>query len=518
MCQRIERSMGKRRWSTRSVVSTAGALMIALQGCQDALAGAGPLQEQKIDPPLLERLDASGRTPVAILLRSQLLLGPGKSEDFASRNQTRTRSSLRAEVVETLKRAAAREQPALLDALGQPEGARGVWIANAVFASLTAQEIRTASDLESVRYVYAMPRAPVDYGQPGRVSTVVQPEPRTPFTAQGKRVPWNVEEIGASRVWNELGVTGEGVVVAMIDNGTNYTHPDLVANVWTNPNEVANNGVDDDGNGLIDDYYGFNFRQGLAEVQLNPAGGNGAGHGTWTAGIVLGDGSGGTVTGVAPRARLMIAQVGGDTYAMSRALQYALEEGADVATMSFSIPNLGNVRGLWRLMVDHAAAAGLVQVSGAGNFQQSAPTGVQQRIPEGIPSVISVGGVDQNLQLVPFSSLGPVSWTSVKFYEDHPSLTKPDVAAFPGPEYPLIRAEGAGYLDPNTRRGNSFSGPHAAGVAALMLSANPELPAWEVMEIMKATARDLPPSGHDNQTGAGLIDAFVAVEAAMNRR
>jgi len=492
--------------------------VFCLSGCQDALASAGSAQEQKIDAPLRDRLDSTDRLPVAILLRSQLLLGAGQLEDYISRNAGRARSSLRTEVIGALKAAAADEQPALLEALGNPESARGTWVANTIFVDLTGEEIRRASDLELVRYIYLMPRSAADYDAPGLVETVIQPQPRGPFSAEGLRIPWNLDAIEADRVWDELGVTGDGVVVAMIDNGTNYTHPDLVSNVWTNPDEVANNGVDDDANGLIDDYYGFDFRQGLAEVQMNPASGNGAGHGTWTAGIVLGDGSGGTVTGIAPRARLMITIVGGDTYAMSRALQYALEEGADVATMSFSIPNLGNIRGLWRLMADHAVAAGLVQVSGAGNFQQSAPVGVQQRIPEGIPSVISVGGVDQAQELVQFSSLGPVSWTSVEFYGDHASLTKPDVAAFPGPEYPLIRAEGEGYLDPNTRRGNSFSGPHATGVAALMLSANPELPAWEVLEIMKATARDLPPAGLDNETGAGLIDAFEAVREAMARR
>ncbi len=494
-------------------------LVIALVACDSASAGTDiPPQEQKIDPPLLAQLDTSERLPVAILLESQLLLGPDRLNEFAAQNDGRRRSELRTEVIETLKAAAEAEQNSLLDALESPEGARRLWIANAVFVSLTPEQVQIAASQDLVRYIYLMPQAPPSYDNPGTVSTVLPPSAQSPFSTEGKQIPWNVQRIGASQVWDDFGVTGEGVVVTMIDNGTNYTQPDLVSNVWTNPNEVANNGVDDDENGLIDDYYGFDFNRGLAEVQLNPARGNGAGHGTWTTGIVLGDGTGGTVTGVAPRARFMAAMVGGNTYSIGRALEYALEEGSDIASMSFSLPGLGNVRGLWRLMADHSTAAGLVLVSGAGNFQQSAPAGVQQRIPEGIPSVISVGGVDQNLDLAPFSSLGPVSWSSVAFYGDHESLIKPDVVAFPGPEYPIIRAEGAGYLDPNTRRGNSFSGPHAAGVAALMLSANPELPAWQVRRIMVETARDLPPEGRDNRTGAGLIDAFAAVQEALARR
>jgi subtilisin family serine protease len=445
--------------------------LITLAACQEAVAAADAqvVQEQKIDAPLLAQLGASGVLPVAILLKSQFLLGPDGLKDFASQNGSRARSELRIEVVRTLKQAASTEQAAVLEALGSPAAARGLWIANAIFVSLSAEDIRAASAHELVRYIYSMRRAAPSYDDPGTVSTVLTPAPRPSFSVEDKRIPWNVESIGASGVWDEFAVTGEGVVVAMIDNGTNYTHPDLTSNMWTNPDEVANNGVDEDANGLIDDYYGFDFYRGLAEVQLNPALGGSAGHGT------------------------------------------------DVSTMSFSLPDLENIRGLWRLMADHSVAAGLVMVSGAGNFQQSAPMGMQQRIPEGIPSVISVGGVDQALQLVPFSSLGPVSWTSVAFYGDHATLTKPDVAAFPGPEYPLITAEGSGYLDPNTRRGNSFSGPHATGVAALILSANPELPAWQVKEIMEQTARDLSPDGKDDRTGAGLIDAVAAVREALAR-
>ena len=493
--------------------------LMALAGCQNAAAVASQRSPaDKIDPPLLERLESSGSVPVAILLRTQLLIGPDGLSDFIAENGDRPRSVLRSEIVQTLKQTAAREQGALRRSLALPSSARDLWIANAIFVTLTADQIREAALADLVRYIYLMPSAPAAYDQPGPVSTVLAQSARSPFTLGDRRVPWNVERIGALEVWQDLGVTGEGVVVALFDNGTNYTHPDLSSNIWTNPNEVPNNGLDDDGNGLTDDYYGFDFRRGSAEVQMRPSLGQSAGHGTFTSGIVLGDGTGGITTGVAPRARLMISVVGGDAYAMARGLEYALDQGADVGTMSFSLPGLGNVRGLWRLMSDHAAAAGLVLVSGAGNFQQSAPAGLQQRIPEGIPSVISVGGVDPEMELAPFSSLGPVSWSSVVFYEDHPALTKPDVVAFPGPEYPILRAEGAGYLDPNTRRGNSFSGPHAAGVAALILSAHPELPAWEVKSIMEATARDLPPVGRDNRTGSGLIDAAAAVRAALARR
>jgi serine protease AprX len=207
----------------------------------------------------------------------------------------------------------------------------------------------------------------------------------------------------------------------------------------------------------------------------------------------------------------------GGTYGAARVHEYALENGADAMNMSFSIPNLGHTRGLWRLMSEHATAAGLVLVSGAGNFQRLRQP-VQLRIPEGIPCVIAAGGVDRNMKIPRFVSLGPVEWGSVKFYEDHPmpkGLIKPDVSGFPGAGYPVLAAT-RGYIDPNLRiRGNSFSGPHVAGTVALMLSANPDLPAWRVKEILEATATDLGPKGKDNDTGAGLLNAFAAVKAAL---
>ncbi|MFQ5845484.1 MAG: S8 family serine peptidase, partial [Planctomycetota bacterium] len=318
-------------------------------------------------------------------------------------------------------------------------------------------------------------------------------------------------------VWKELGVVGEGAVVAMFDAGVNYRHEDLTRNIWINTAEVPNNGKDDDGNGVVDDRYGFDFARMKAEVMPR-----GPVHGTLTSSIVAGDGTGGTVTGVAPRARLMPLIGFGGPYVAGRVFQYALENGADVVNMSFSIPGLGHTRGLWRLMAEQATCAGLVLVSGSGNFQQSAKVPVQIRIPEGIPCVVCVGGVTPKLKLFRMSSCGPVEWGSVKFYRDHPlpkGLTKPDVCAFPGPKIGLIdpRAD-SGYLkDSNRVAGNSLSSPHVAGICALIVSAAPEITPWRIREILERTARDLPPRGKDPRPGAGLVNAYRAVREAVAR-
>jgi subtilisin family serine protease len=484
-------------------------LVVAIGGGSVIQSGA-----EKLDAPVRAAMRDGTPVPVLVLCRTQLLLGPGALAAFTSANARRSRLELRAEVVARLKEIAEAEQPAVLAALGEGVRVKPFWIFNGLVALLTPAQIERVAALEEVLYVYHSAGITSAPSNAGGVATVLQVVERPPFSRVGKKVAWNLKKIGAAAAWTQLGITGDGVVVALLDGGTEYTHADLRSNVWRNAGEAPNNGVDDDGNGYADDLYGFNFAAMRPEVGVAEGG---SPHGTLTAGIIAGDGSGGTVTGVAPRARLMILR-GGRLDGMILAHQYAVENGADVMNMSFSIPALGNLRGVWRLMSDHAVAAGLVLVSGAGNFQRTEEVPEQIRIPEGIPSVVGVGGVDRTLRLTDFSSIGPVEWASVQFYGDYPmpeGLTKPDVVAFPGPGYPLLRPGGSGYIDPNPgARGNSFSGPHVAGVAALMLAAAPELPAWRVRELLESTARDLEPTGKDNRTGAGLVDALAAVRAA----
>ena len=498
--------------ATRAVLClVCGGLLLGLAQRADAQQGD---VDDKIDPLVRQLMNRGGAVPVILLAKTQLLSGAEAFPEFCKNHADRKRSELRAELIARLKEIAADDQPAILEALGDPDDAVSLWLVNAVALTLAPEKIREAAGLESVKYVYpagAIPPA----GDAGQVAEVIKPAERKPFSTEGKKVPWNVEMVNASRVWEKYKVTGEGAVVAMFDDGVNYRHTDLRNNVWTNPGETPNNGVDDDGNGLVDDYYGFDFTQMKCAVIA-------AGrqqHGTMTSGIVAGDGTGGTVTGVAPRARLLLIRGFGGPYVVARAHQYAVAQGADAMNMSFSIPGQGNTRGFWRLLSEQATCCGLVLVSGAGNFQRSARIPVQLRVPEGIPCVIAAGGVDQRLEVPPFCSLGPVEWGSVKFYEDYPmpqGLTKPDVCSFPGPNYPVLASANRGYIDPNNRiAGNSFSGPHVAGAAALVLSAAPETPAWRVKEILESTATDIDPQGKDNRTGAGLLNAYKAVRSVI---
>ncbi len=452
-----------------------------------------------------------------ILGKTQLFDGAKAFPAFCRKRASEKRSKLRREVIAQLKSIARSEQPKIGKALKLGTGARSLWIVNAIVAQLDVDQIKRARKSRLVKWIYPT-TAPTTAGAPGRVGMVLERRQRAPFTTKGKRITWNVEKLRAPKVWKDLGVTGEGVVVVSFDHGMNYRHEDLRGNVWINEGEIANNGRDDDGNGLVDDLYGFDFARMRCEVMpLQP----GRPHGSWTSCLVIGDGSGGTITGVAPRARLMPVIGMGAPYPAGQVFEYALTMGGDIVSMSFSIPNLGDTRGLWRLMAEQATAAGLVLISGAGNFRGKVKVPVQIRIPEGIPCVISVGGVTKKLKLSPISSIGPVEWKSVRFYGDHPmprGLIKPDIVAFPGPKIGLVSREDTGYLDENNgRQGNSLSAPQVAGICALMLSADPELLPWRVKKVLEETARDLKPRGKDPETGRGLVDAYRAVKAVRGK-
>jgi subtilisin family serine protease len=493
-----------------------------------AVAAQDRSPEEKLDPPLIEALQSGLSARVIVLGRTQLFAPVGGLEDFQQVHATDDRMTLRAEVVATLKQNASAEQERILVGIGRTEADRALWIVNALSLELTPEEIRTASRLPEVLFIYAGGESPSSPSLPTEPIPILPESTPPPFTASGKEIAWNVRHLNAPRVWSELGNVGEGAVVAVLDNGANYAHTDLRSNLWRNPGEIPNNSVDDDGNGWIDDVYGYDVSG------MSPNVGNtrtDRQHGTMTSGIVLGDGTDGIVTGVAPRATLMLLRLTGDNVdsagdrpiAAALAHQYAIENGADILSMSFSLPGLGNLRGFWRMMSDHAVAAGLFPVGGAGNFRTTQPIPIQHQSPKDVPSVLSVGGIDTLGVLVPFSSMGPAEWTTVALYGDYPmpeGLVKPDVVAFPGTGFPVLAIGDRGYIDTDTVRirGNSFSGPQVAGIAALILSEHPSMSVWRVREIIEVTAHDLGAAGKDNMFGFGLADAYAAVLLARGER
>lgn len=371
--------------------------------------------------------------------------------------------------------------------------------------------------------------------------------------------------IRAPLVWAE-GDSGRGILVANIDTGTDWKHPDLVNNIWQNLGEDANgngrtiiwngsawvfdpgdlNGIDDDGNGLIDDLVGWNWQNNNNDVIT------GSSHGTATSGIVAGYGTNGTQTGVAPGANLIILKPSGESqYWLAQ--QYAIAKGADIITSSLSYkwyfspkPNYP----MFRQMTDIELAAGIVHTnstSNDGTSLSSAPIPYNiatpgnnpgpwihpdQTLVGGISSVIGAANVNAGTDLIVTSSpYGPATWENIQQvhptypyvmpmeYRDYPYQTLPGSMGLIKPD---VAAPGNGTTSTNLNGTyQSFSGtsgatPHLAGTIALMLGVNPNLEPADVSRILQLTAIEKGDPGKDNRYGAGRIDAYNAYSQAKD--
>lgn len=145
---------------------------------------------------------------------------------------------------------------------------------------------------------------------------------------------WGIPAIHADEVWNTH--TGESTsVIAILDTGVDLLHPDLTENIWRNPNEIEGNGKDDDGNGYIDDVYGWDFINNDNDPRDDNS------HGTHCAGIAAAVGDNGIgIAGVNWKAKIMAVKVfqssgWADAATISKGINYAAQKGADVISMSF---------------------------------------------------------------------------------------------------------------------------------------------------------------------------------------
>ncbi len=298
----------------------------------------------------------------------------------------------------------------------------------------------------------------------------------------------------------------------MHDHGFKLDIPPLAETIYTNEGEIPGNGIDDDKNGYVDDYHGYNFDDGNPGLNNPFIRRATIIHGNACAAMICGTFATGTkmAIGVAPDSRW--APLIGSTN-IEQAVEWAIEQGADTYSMSFSQPNLGEYRSHWRRVLEQGTFCGIVFISGAGNFAAGAnyaPVPIQMRNPEDIPhAVLGVAGVGRDGVRPPFSSQGPVEWNTHLYQEG--TVNKPDFATL-NFQIPCVDPEG--YLS-NVASGNSLAGPHTAGIVALMLSANPELLPWEVKDILIQIAQDIGDPGFDFQTGHGFINAYDAVNAVI---
>jgi len=250
-------------------------------------------------------------------------------------------------------------------------------------------------------------------------------------------------------------------------------------------------------------------------------------HGTHTAGLVVGDGSGGTSTGIAPGAALMALRcLPGYQTDMTEALQFALDEGADLITMSAGWQNPDNaLKEANRYNADVLLAAGIPWCAAGGNGDNM---GGHYAVPHDISSpgdcpnpwygsagksgVVAVGATDSGDNVWSDSSYGPTEWnvTSTPGYDDYPyppGLVKPDVAA---PGVNVTSTVPGGYV---AYSGTSMSTPIVAGGVAILRQASPGCTPAQLAEALEAGAVDVGAAGRDNYAGAGRIDIGASIAA-----
>ena len=269
---------------------------------------------------------------------------------------------------------------------------------------------------------------------------------------------WGADLIKAPEVWN-AGYTGAGITVAVIDTGVDYNHPDLINNIWSNNNEIPNNGIDDDGNNFIDDVRGWDFVSN-DNAPLDPNG-----HGTHVAGIIAASRNSFGVTGIAYDAKIMPLRVlgGGDQWGnVNNAIRYAVDNGARVINMSLA-GNTTDQDGRLKEALQYASNRGVIVVMAAGNN-----SGMSPLMPASFASNwgIAVGAVNSNGAMANYSNRAG---------------GQPNLAYVTAPS-------SANSTLPNNRyrvmNGTSMASPHVAGVVALMLSANPSLTDADIRAIL----------------------------------
>lgn len=336
--------------------------------------------------------------------------------------------------------------------------------------------------------------------------------------------------IGAEAAWDLATGNGE-IIVAVLDTGVDYNHPDFENRLWTNTGETAGDGLDNDGNGCIDDIYGCRFintntertntcgytpgpPRGLVRDDHDNDLSGMHSHGTLVSGVLAAAGNNNRgITGMAPNVKVMTVKVldcglasnggspGGDMSNIAEGIQYARQMGAHIINLSLASTPGNSAADLpaLRSAIEAAQADGIIIVAAAGNHSVSS-TNVAPGYPAAYtqyPAVVGVGAAD--------NSKGN-TWATFSNYGAGVDLAAPGYA-IAGPTRTDIGGSTYG-----ADTGTSFAAPLVSGMFALMLSRNERLTVAEYLNIATSTATPAAPASHGgNWAGAGIINAGAAV-------
>jgi subtilisin family serine protease len=510
-------------------------------------AGAEPSDVATIDPALRQRIAAAApdsrfecyavmadRIGLEELERLTRGLGPREKRRVVAETLERHARASQAEVLHVLSEG---------EACGEVADVRCLWIANAVVFTAGSSRIDAVAACAGVERIRPVtPLDPEEFLDASASDRESAPGGGIPAVLGDDAIAPNIVQLQAPDVWS-MGQEGGGVLVGLLDFGTDSTHPDLAGHIWTNPGEIAGNGVDDDGNGYVDDTLGWDFYDGDNDPMPDPIN---VSHGTLAAGLVVGDGTLGTTTGMAPGAQLVICRVVNDAN-FWEAQQYCLAVGVDVLTASVSFKWAENPKPdyyMFRQVCDMELAAGIIHANSVSNFGNNLgvyPVPFNVSTPSNCPSpwlhpaqasggrssIMGCAGINvDDDSLYQKSARGPSAWEDITLYDPtypysqnseqydypyggfgggQPGLLKPDICAYTNEV--VSTGNMAVY---SLFNGTSASTPQLAGAMALLRGLQPEAMPRHIAAALELSAVDLGDPGKDVRYGSGKLQAFDA--------
>ncbi len=312
-------------------------------------------------------------------------------------------------------------------------------------------------------------------------------------------------DMDAPEAW-DIETGSSDVVVAIIDTGIRLDHEDLQNNLWINPGEIPDNGLDDDTNGFIDDINGWDFCNSASSITMCDAPNDNdptdeVGHGTHVSGIVAAEGNNAVgVSGINWDASLMAIKVFDPLQRttlekLADGISYATANGANIINLSLGDP------------AEHAPC----------DDMQSVVDVIEDAVNKGVLVVASSGNENDIFVSCPAALDVVVAVGATTDEDDRWSLSNRgihiDVSA-PGDQiYSTARSDIAPY---ENRSGTSMSSPYVAGLAALLWGNNPDLTAADVRTIIENTAEDKGTGGYDVEFGHGRVNAFQALQVVAS--